>query len=1017
MEINDNNTSIELGWPARYQIKKELAKGALGRLFLARDQQLEKEVLVKIASPWASRDSLFKSYVYDRWAEKEALLEHPNIAGIIEVGKRGGCYYLVTEYPGEHTLADELKGAPLDNERAVDLLHQVSEALRAVHRREIACGHLKPSDVYITTDPAGHLSVKLMLVDMGVDSRSAAGTLLGETFGTPRYMAPEVIQGKQPSPQSDIFALGVMGYEMLTGKGPFSSEHPIGYLFANCRDEAAPPHHLVSSIPRELSMTVMRCIEKEPARRYRSVQRVIDDLERCRNIIQTGICEVVPRGTDSALARDYDLPAREARKEKGAATSRLAYVALILALAAAVVTLAANSPVRQYLQRAATTVITDNGEADANGPEVSVTPPETGFDELYRRTVARWERRHRPTGNYTQAIEEFTELAAGRLPGPQGRRAIEQAVAIYIDWAETLARNKRFDEAEEKYLSAQELAPEGSEYEHIYYERLPQLLLFRAEDALKTGNFTEAREKCLELLERFPNAEASREAAQLLPVIMLARAQHKWNSGETAAALQLMEDLTEEYPGTDQGAEAARLIGQLHADKVRLAVEEGDIALLEEHMAILENQFPDSDALETVRDLAPDIAFAYLRSYLEAGDTAAADRALANLMSDFPDSVPAYEAARLRAGLAPDAVPAPDDLMEEERAENMLSAARDAMEENRPDEAEGYLEDIVRKTAGDSAAGRRALQLLPESAYKAAVRAYGTGAAEGFRKRMEHIAGHFVFSPWATTAQTTLRQYDNTPEGMAYVPAGKFIMGADRSEIIARMKPYHPERIIESEDELNMILQLEGYVSEMPSHHAEAGPFYIDITPVTKSQYKEFIDETGHRPPSHWTDGEFRRGREEFPVTNVSLFEAQAYARWAGKRLATEAEWEKAARGVDGRIFPWGNRFEDGRAHHLQSTMAGPLQAGSHPQGKSPYGVLDMIGNVCEWTTSFFLPYKENSISDHRAPYSEEYVVIRSGAWDMDDMAGVPTSASRRLPWEPEEPARFIGFRCVKDCE
>jgi len=129
----------------------------------------------------------------------------------------------------------------------------------------------------------------------------------------------------------------------------------------------------------------------------------------------------------------------------------------------------------------------------------------------------------------------------------------------------------------------------------------------------------------------------------------------------------------------------------------------------------------------------------------------------------------------------------------------------------------------------------------------------------------------------------------------------------------------------------------------------------IDKTEVTNEQYKQFLDDSGYKPEwprnflKHWKNGNYPKGKTNHPVVWVSIEDAKAYAKWAGKRLPTEEEWQKAAQGDDGRDWPWGNIYDPGKAN-MDSDDTKPV--GSFPEGASPYGCLDLSGNVWEWTNS-----------------------------------------------------------------
>lgn len=191
---------------------------------------------------------------------------------------------------------------------------------------------------------------------------------------------------------------------------------------------------------------------------------------------------------------------------------------------------------------------------------------------------------------------------------------------------------------------------------------------------------------------------------------------------------------------------------------------------------------------------------------------------------------------------------------------------------------------------------------------------------------------------------------------MARVPAGPFTMGG-REEDSPRGE--RPARIV-----------------YMPT-------YYMAKYPVTNQDYSEFVRCTGHRAPIHWQRGTFPAGTSRHPVVNVTWQEARAYAAWSGARLPTEAEWEKAARGTDDRNYPWGNRFTEGERCNGNNDVGTTTPVNEYPDGRSPYGVWDMCGNVYEWCSDYYDEdyYKTAPSSDPRGPEGGQERVVRGGCF------------------------------------
>ncbi len=232
-------------------------------------------------------------------------------------------------------------------------------------------------------------------------------------------------------------------------------------------------------------------------------------------------------------------------------------------------------------------------------------------------------------------------------------------------------------------------------------------------------------------------------------------------------------------------------------------------------------------------------------------------------------------------------------------------------------------------------------------------------------------------TPWPTRAPTSAPADDPS---MVYVPGGPFLLGSDK-----------------------------GHEDESPQQTVEVAAFNIDKNPVTNVEYKKFVDATGHRAPRHWQDGKIPAGKEDHPVVWVSWDDAAAYAAWAGKRLPTEIEWEKAARGTDGRVYPWGNTFDAALCNAQEASRGDTTPVGQYPGGASPSGALDMAGNVWEWTADWYQGYRGSVYQMDL--YGTTNRVLRGGSWfDAADL--VRTTA--RNSAKPDFRFSTIGFRCAR---
>ena len=179
----------------------------------------------------------------------------------------------------------------------------------------------------------------------------------------------------------------------------------------------------------------------------------------------------------------------------------------------------------------------------------------------------------------------------------------------------------------------------------------------------------------------------------------------------------------------------------------------------------------------------------------------------------------------------------------------------------------------------------------------------------------------------------------------------------------------------------------------------DVAAFFISRYPTTNEDYLAFVRDTGHRVPK-WPRGEYPPEQARHPVVNVSWEDAEAYADWSGGRLPSEAEWEKAARGTDGRLYPWGMKFVAGNLNTSEAKTEGTHPVEAHPGGASPYGVMDMSGNVWEWTVTLF-------------EEGEEWRVLKGGAWDFKGFKD--SRCSYRVYFSPTFRNHAVGFRCCWD--
>jgi formylglycine-generating enzyme required for sulfatase activity len=248
-----------------------------------------------------------------------------------------------------------------------------------------------------------------------------------------------------------------------------------------------------------------------------------------------------------------------------------------------------------------------------------------------------------------------------------------------------------------------------------------------------------------------------------------------------------------------------------------------------------------------------------------------------------------------------------------------------------------------------------------------------------------------------------------TPPGMVRIPGGRFLFKVQGTEI-------------EGGDETGVDVQYpwEDAPRRFHEHWLDIRPFYIDQFPVTNAEFKQFLDASHYVPRDglnflrDWKDGAYPKGWDRRPVTWVSLEDARAYAAWAGKRLPHEWEWQLAAQGSDGRVFPWGQVWTATAVPMLDPgrTMRGPDPVDAHPSGASPYGVQDMVGNVWQWTDEFSDAHTRAAILR-----GGEYYAPQGSIWYFPQAYRNDEHSKYLLMAPSYDRSGGLGFRCVRDAK
>jgi beta-lactam-binding protein with PASTA domain/serine/threonine protein kinase len=263
----------------RYELHRRLGRGGMAEVYLARDLLLDRPVAVKVLFPALATDAGFVER-FRREAQSAANLQHPNIVSVFDWGEANGTYFIVMEYVEGQTLAEMIhQEGRLHPDRAAEITHDIAAALGFAHRNRVVHRDVKPGNVLITRDGG------VKVADFGIaralsDSTDQNLTKTGSVMGTATYFSPEQARGAPVDPRSDIYSLGVVLYEMITGRPPFGGDNAVAIAYKHVQENPLPPRQIDPSLPDTLEAITLKCLAKNPANRYPTAQDLRADLRR-----------------------------------------------------------------------------------------------------------------------------------------------------------------------------------------------------------------------------------------------------------------------------------------------------------------------------------------------------------------------------------------------------------------------------------------------------------------------------------------------------------------------------------------------------------------------------------------------------------------------------------------------------------------------------------------------------------------------------------------------------------------
>ncbi len=258
----------------RYELDEKIAEGGMARVYRGRDLLLKRTVAVKVLKDQMTGDAAFIRR-FEREAQSAAVLSHPNIVNIYDVGEQNGIYFMVMEYVDGKNLKEYIREkGPLPVHEAIRITRQIAYALEEAHKAGVIHRDIKPQNILFSREG----KVKVTDFGIAIAGDGVTVTVGDEIIGSVQYIAPEQARGELAGKQSDLYSLGIILYEMVTGKVPFIGESPVAVAMKHIQEQIVPPRLLVETLPESLEHIILKAVQKDSAERYTSASEMLEDL-------------------------------------------------------------------------------------------------------------------------------------------------------------------------------------------------------------------------------------------------------------------------------------------------------------------------------------------------------------------------------------------------------------------------------------------------------------------------------------------------------------------------------------------------------------------------------------------------------------------------------------------------------------------------------------------------------------------------------------------------------------------
>lgn len=1005
----------ESGAPAafeQYELLDQLSASRTGQVFKARHQTMGRVVALKVLS----REAVASEQLVERFVRKVKILarmSHPNLVAAFEAGRRAGTYYLAMEYVDGQDLREILKQrGPLPVDEAVTYTIQAAAGLGYAHSHGVYHRNVKPSNLLV--DKQGVVKVVglgMAHVEAGdlVSENTLGGELTaqGQVMGTYDFMAPEqAVDASSVDPRADIYSLGCTLHALLTGRAPYPGKSPMQQVMAH-RSHPIPSLRTVrADVPESVDTVFRKMMAKRPEDRQQSMAEVIEELDWAlapeQPLERAAVAEpqleaaLAPAsaGLASAASRKMASPSLASRVMPLVAMGVLTVVVIVAWLAFSASRRSDEMAKKASRPKPAEAVLMfDWPVAERAGARLEIDGDRVPLPDIgpVQHRVAPGDRRVVATRPSYETFEKVVSVG------------LNEKVNVRLSWQALPAAASEASPAsvEHQPRPRRRSKPAVAESPAAPAERMTVSASVRPAVPAKTPAATPAPppEPASNVSTTGDKPTAPDRAAQDRAEKLIRETFQEDFDRATAPAekLVLAKKLLEQAASTQAGADAQYVFARMAGE---LAVDAGD----RETAWAAVDRLGETHAVERLAMKA-----GVLTSLAKAARSPAQHKAMSDQSIELMDRALEENNFAVAGVLGKLAVSAAGRARDKDAVQQARTRTREleqatkafaqieeaaAALQQKPDDPEanrtvGRYECFVK---GDWERGLAKLARGPEGP----IRTLALLEISDPKRVSEQIT---LADGWWDLAEKEfggMRKNMQIRAARWYRIAAPNTSGLVRGKVDKRLKLIAPvlarsmpERYVNKIDGSVLVLIPAGqFLAGDDRFPVELPAYYLGLHEVTNAQYKRFVDATGHNPPRHWERKEFPPQTADHPVCHVTWDDARAYCQWAKLRLPTELEWEKGARGVDGRVYPWGNNWDAGRC--VSRRLSGGQQTApvtSFPEGHSPWGLFHMAGNVFEWCDDWYedRAYARYRQGDLTPPRLGDEHVGRGGSAGVED--------------------------------